>query len=251
MILLGDYHTHTVYSHGFGTIEDNVKVACQKGLRQIAITDHGFNHRMFGVNRKAIDDMRQEVERLKKIYDIDILLGLETNLISSDGDIDLTAKEEEKLDIVLMGYHKTAMAINMKERLTFFNKNMVAKHFGYTKQMIQKHTDAYLKALDKNNIDVLTHLNYGMPVDCVQIAKLAIEKGTYIELNGKRTIFTREECDKMVDMKTKFIVNSDAHRDYKVGECNLPTNFALQNHIPDELIVNFNDIPKFKQHRKV
>mgnify|MGYP004462358329 FL=1 len=154
MILLGDYHTHTVYSHGWGTIEDNVKVAVKKGLKQIAITDHGFDHRMFGVNRKVIGEMREEVERLKKIYDIDILLGLETNLISSQGDIDLTKQEEEKLDIVLMGYHKTAMAINMSERIHFFNKNLIAKHFGYTKEMIQKHTDAYLKALDKNNIDV-------------------------------------------------------------------------------------------------
>ena len=251
MILLGDYHTHTIYSHGWGTIEENVKVAVNKGLKQIAITDHGFDHRLYPVDRKKIDEMRAEIERLKNIYDIDILLGLETNLISSQGDIDLTKQEEEKLDIVLMGYHKTAKAINMSERLHFFNKNLIAKYFGYTKEMIQKHTDAYLKALDKNNIDVLTHLNYGMPVDCIQIAKLAMQKGTYIELNGKRTIFTREECEKMVDMKVKFIVNSDAHRDYRVGECNLPTNFALKNHIPDELIVNFNELPKFKQHRKM
>ncbi len=73
MILLGDYHTHTIYSHGWGTIEDNVKVAVKKGLKQIAITDHGFDHRMFGVNRKVIGEMREEVERLKKIYDLRLI----------------------------------------------------------------------------------------------------------------------------------------------------------------------------------
>ena len=32
-----DWHTHTVYSHGKGTIEDNVKVAIEKNLTSIAI----------------------------------------------------------------------------------------------------------------------------------------------------------------------------------------------------------------------
>ena len=39
-----DWHTHTVYSHGKGTIEDNVKVAIEKNLTSIAITDHGPGH---------------------------------------------------------------------------------------------------------------------------------------------------------------------------------------------------------------
>lgn len=253
MKLLGDYHTHTIYSrhnHGKGTIEQNAMVALNKGLKQIAITDHGFNHKFYGVRREKIDEMRTEIERLNGLLDIDILLGVETNLISSDGLIDLTREEEGKLDIVLMGYHKCVKVPSFKDRIKFFDNNKLGKYFGYTKNMIQRHTDAYLKAIDKNNIDVLTHLNYGMPVDCVQIAKLAKEKDVYIELNGKRTIFTQDEVNKMVEMKTKFIVNSDAHKPENVGECNLPTNFALTHHIPEELIVNFNELPKFKMHRK-
>lgn len=42
MEILGDYHTHTVFSHGHGSIEDNVKAAIKMGLKEIAITDHGF-----------------------------------------------------------------------------------------------------------------------------------------------------------------------------------------------------------------
>ena len=35
--LLYDLHTHTTFSHGKGSIEDNVKVAIEKGLKAIAI----------------------------------------------------------------------------------------------------------------------------------------------------------------------------------------------------------------------
>ena len=44
MQILADYHTHTVYSHGKGTIEDNVKEAISKGIKTIGISDHGYKH---------------------------------------------------------------------------------------------------------------------------------------------------------------------------------------------------------------
>lgn len=47
-----DLHTHTVYSHGKGTIAENAKSAAEKGLYGIGITDHGFSHPAFGMRRK-------------------------------------------------------------------------------------------------------------------------------------------------------------------------------------------------------
>ena len=37
MILTADYHTHTTYSHGKGTVSENAAVAEEKGLKEIAI----------------------------------------------------------------------------------------------------------------------------------------------------------------------------------------------------------------------
>ena len=65
MALFGDYHTHTIYSHkhhGKGTIEENVESAVRRGLRQIAITDHGFNQTTFGVKREEIALQRAEID---------------------------------------------------------------------------------------------------------------------------------------------------------------------------------------------
>lgn len=245
MVLHGDYHTHTIFSHGTGTIEDNVKVALKKGLKQIAITDHGFNHKLYGIKRIDVPLMRKQIEQLKKEYNVDIMLGIEANLIGENGAIDLFKEEEKLFDVIIMGYHKIIKAQSLNDRLTFFTRNDLRKIFS-TKRTIQKNTDAYLRALDLYNIDILSHLNYGMPVDAPQIAKLALQKGTFIELNGKRTLFSQDDIDKMVDLKTKFIMNSDAHSPEKVGECNHPMNFAITHNIPQELIVNLNGTVKFK-----
>ncbi len=78
MILYGDYHTHTIYSrhnHGKGTVLQNATVAAEKGLKQIAITDHGFNHKLYGVRRKDIPQVREDILNAREITGVDILLN--------------------------------------------------------------------------------------------------------------------------------------------------------------------------------
>ena len=38
--LLEDMHTHTTFSDGLGSIQDNVAFATMTGLRELAFTDH-------------------------------------------------------------------------------------------------------------------------------------------------------------------------------------------------------------------
>jgi len=54
MILTADYHTHTPYSHGKGTVMENAARAKELGLKQIGITDHGFSHLAFGLMRLSV-----------------------------------------------------------------------------------------------------------------------------------------------------------------------------------------------------
>ena len=49
MQILADYHTHTKYSHGKGTIEENVLEAISKGIKTIGISgDPSVWKRQFG-----------------------------------------------------------------------------------------------------------------------------------------------------------------------------------------------------------
>ena len=99
MKLLYDYHTHSVFSHGTGTIEENVIIAKQKGLKEIAITDHGFEHFAFAVKRKNLKKMREECNRLSEKYGIKVLLGIEANLLDKTGKIDIKEDDKKYLDM--------------------------------------------------------------------------------------------------------------------------------------------------------
>ena len=132
MALLADYHTHTKFSrhnHGKGSVEDNVRVAYEKGLAQIAITDHGFNQKLYGVRRKDIPLVKEKIEDAKEMYPIDVLLGVEANLISSNGDLDIVAEDMKDLDIVLCGFHRLVKAPTRREQLKFVFKNILCELF--------------------------------------------------------------------------------------------------------------------------
>ena len=114
--LIGDYHTHTIYSSGFrkngkhakGTIRENVEVALAKGLKEIAITEHGPGHYLYGVRKKNISLMKDEIKRLNEEFvpkGLKILLGVEANLMGLDGTLDVDEKFLKHIDFLIMGYH--------------------------------------------------------------------------------------------------------------------------------------------------
>lgn len=252
MLLYGDYHTHTLYSrhhHGKGTVLENASVAADKGLKQIAITDHGFNHEFFGIRRKNIPSLQEDILNAKEITGVDILLGVEANIISLDGDVDVKEEDYEFLDILLMGYHKMVHTNSMKDKFLLCWANNFGKNFRPSKERINRNTTAFLKALDKYPIDVITHLNYGFQTDTVAVAKMAKQKGVFVELNGKRINFTEEEIEIMISEGVKFIVNSDAHTPERVGEVNNGMNLIYKYDIPLSQVANIDKLPKFHKKR--
>ena len=84
-----DLHTHTTFSHGKGSIEDNIKAAIAKGITTLGISDHGPGHMTYGIKRKSIPLMRAEIERLKSLYpQLEVLLGVEAHIITDTGTLD-------------------------------------------------------------------------------------------------------------------------------------------------------------------
>lgn len=254
MALIADYHTHTRYSrhlHGKGTIEENVRVAYEKGLRQVAITDHGFNQKWYGVRRKDIPEVKKDIEDAKERYPIDVLLGVEANIISSYGDIDIVDEDYDNLDILLCGFHRLVKSTSRREQFKFVIKNILCEIFHHTsKKQIEKNTNAYINAMRKYDIDIITHLNHVCKVDVEKVARVAKETNTLIELNGKRLGMSDKEILTCYNVGCKFVIDSDAHSPNRVGDCHLGLEAALRLRIPDSAIVNYNDLPTFKKEKR-
>lgn len=219
MRLIEDLHTHTVFSHGKGTIEDNVKAAAALGLKRIAISDHGPGHLGFGLKRRNLPVMRGEIERLQPLYpDIEILLAVEANILGLDGTIDVTDEDREYYDLVLCGYHFGSRPARWPGDLGIHVYNVLAKRWKiFAPAALRRNTQAVVRALEKNSIDILTHPGAKGPVDILTVAQTAARRGTSLEINNHHGHLTTEEIVIAMETTVQFYVGSDAHVPEHIG----------------------------------
>lgn len=248
MKIFGDYHTHTKYSHGKGTIRDNVLAAREQGLRQIAITDHGFEHIAMRMTRRKIDRMRQEIAEISQDYDdIDIYLGVEANLLGLSGRIDIPKDIMEELDVVLFGFHREAFPDKLSDYMMFFQS---ISYRLQGRKAINRYTNAYLNAIDNNPVDIITHMNKVVRVDCKAVAQAAKRAGTFIEFSSRYELFDRQDMQDIIDSGVGIIINSDAHEPDMIGKVDCVYDAIKRYNIPEEQIVNLGTKrPKFRSQR--
>ncbi|KMT21070.1 PHP domain-containing protein [Clostridium cylindrosporum] len=240
MRIFGDYHTHTIYSHGKGTIEDNVKVAISKGLREIVISDHGPGHFLFGVKSSNLPIMRKEIDRLQKKYkDINIMLGVEANIISLDGDIDVSNEDLKLLDKLLVGFHYGAFGKTILDNHALFIRPRIGKLLkGLKNSNIINVTRAVVNSIERYKIDILTHPGDKTPVCISPIANAAKKYGTFLEINAGHGHLTVDDAKIALNEGANFIINSDAHKPSDVGNVDRAINIAIEAGIPIDRIVN-------------
>lgn len=240
MILTGDYHTHTPYSHGKNTVLENTVAAKKKGLKEIAITDHGFNHLLFGLKRKNLKDLRTEIEEAKKLTGLNVLMGMESNLISLEGETDMKESDLPFFDIYLCGIHEVLRYASLGDAYNLMLKNYVAYKRGKmpSEEVIKKTTSAYVSAIKNNPIDILTHINYKCFCDLKEVAKVCADYGTYIEINTKKRHVSAEELNEMASTGVRFVIDSDAHSADRVGDTLIAEQLLAEADVPLERIDN-------------
>ncbi len=214
-MLLADYHTHTVYSHGKGTVEDNVRAALALGIKTICITDHGGGHLFYGVRGEALLRQRREIDALNRKYagQIEIHMGIEANLVGF-GKTDLPKKNRDLFECVILGYHK---GVFPRDALAF--RWLWRQMFGHKPEQGWRNAEALAAAAeDLQCVFAFSHPGTHIPVDVKYLSQAAAQLGVMMELNEHHEPMAVADIRTAAACGAHFILSSDAHRPQDVGK---------------------------------
>ena len=240
-VMIYDLHTHTTYSHGTGSVEDNVKVALEKGLEYIAISDHGPGHLFYGVKRSDFPNMMKDIEEMNAKYpDINVKCSVEANILHAQpgtdhaNGLDVRPDEIKDFDFIIAGFHFGCPNCSSV-------RNWLWSHgFKAGEENLKKsNTKMVTDALRKNDIAILTHPGDKGPFDIPEIARVCAETGTLIEINSRHGHLTTEEIKEAMKVDgLKFVISSDAHTPDAVGGFRTALQRALDAGLDISRIVN-------------
>lgn len=214
-MLTADLHTHTLYSHGKGSAEQNVLFALARGLKRIAISEHGPKHLFFPVKLEKLKQLRTEIDLLQDQYGdrIQIEMGLEANLLGNG--ITDVPEDVSIFDFILVGFHKGVMprdTISKKWFLSFFHRQ--------SKRHSRENAEAYMRMMDRTpKLLAITHPGTYIPVDIPLLARESAARGVALEINEAHKNLSGEELRAALEAGGQFLISSDAHRPERVGIC--------------------------------
>jgi putative hydrolase len=238
-----DYHIHSKYSrngHCKNEIEAIVQKAISEGLDEIAISDHGIKHILYGTSEKNLIKAKNEVRALNEKYEsINIKLGIEANLISYDGLTDISDLVVESCEVIQMGIHYGVVFRGFRGFIEFFLLNFLARYIPpIRKYMIGRNTDAMIKAMDRYNIDIITHPGDKIPVDIDRLSKKAAETNTMLEINNSHKHLTTAEIMIASQYGVDFIIGSDSHDYENIGQFSDSLDRVVKAGVSTERVVN-------------
>lgn len=217
----GDYHIHSHNSDGRQNYLEIIAAAKRKGLREIAITDHGPMAARIGV--KDPSKYRQLKEKIRSAAadaEVEVFIGAEANIRGLDGRLDLGPEILVELDLVIAGMHPYTMPGSMKDGVNLFLQNSL-RHLGKGQraQAVVNNTKACVEAIYTNpELDILSHPGLFFEVDIKEVARACVQKEVLFEINCGHEHPAFSDIMEANRSGTSFIVNSDAHFPETVGE---------------------------------
>jgi len=218
-----DLHTHSLRSgHALNTVDELAREARKKKMHLLGIVEHGPS--MEGAPHEGYFWIS---DKLNELYGVEILLGVEANIINKNGEIDLSNNFLIKQKVVMAGIHTKTPYDNSS----------------------QDHTLSIINAMKNPFIKIISHpFRKDFKVNVKKIVEVACSTNTLLELNNQ--VFEEESSDqyflesyrKMISLCRKYghplIIGSDAHLAKRVGEDR--NIIAVKNKIglTDDMVIN-------------
>jgi len=224
MTPLLDVHTHTLASgHAYSTIQEMAQRAAELNLQVLGITEH--THAMPGAPLPLYFRNLGVIPR--NMYGVQLLMGAETNILGTDGKIDMEEEDLTYLDICIAGIHK----------LCWWPKNK------------EENTAALLGAIHNPWIQIISHpTDSPFLLDYHPIVAAAKETGTLLELNNSTLNPNRHKltaydnsCQMLQfckQMEVPVILGSDAHISFSVADYSRVLPLLRDTNFPERLVVN-------------
>ena len=229
---LSDMHTHSIASgHGTTcTISEMTKQAAARGLKLLGITDHGPATLAAGTPSY----FRSLTFSPRKRFGVDLLYGIELNILDTEGHVDLEEELLSRLDYAIACMHAQ----------------------NYRSKSRKENTLAYINAMKNPHIKILGHCdNPHYPVDYEALAVCAKKHQVLFEINeaslapygyrGDTTANNREILRCCAKYQVPVVLSSDSHGADHIGDFTYAAEFVHQAMFPQNLIYN-NQIPKLK-----
>lgn len=236
MKLVADCHFHTLSSgHAYSTINEYAKEASEKGLELIGMTDHG--PRMPG-SAKIIHFHNLKIIP-KSMYDVEILKGMEANIIDYEGSLDTEDLKLELLDVLIASFHIPCLKPSTKK----------------------ENTQALINSMKNRYVNIIGHPDDGrIELDYAELARAAADQGVMIEVNNSSLrpnsfrMNAAENDEKLLEECAKhkiyIIINSDSHIHVDIGEFGEALNLVKTSGYPKDLIAN-TSVEKLKQRLRL
>ena len=241
--LHADYHTHTLHSHGTGTVADNARAAAAAGLTEVAITDHGPALASGAGLRQpgAIEHVRRYVSLANQAQpEVNVLQGVEANVMAADGRLDLPDRVLRRLDIALAGLHPGAGYSGLWGTLWGYLHAAVLPRLSRraAARQVEDSTKALCETAWRRPVDVIVHPGMSFAVNAADLARAAAKTGVALEINASHGDLDIAACRQAARHGPYFAINSDAHRPADVGDLAFGAHIARSAGVPPEQIVN-------------
>lgn len=223
MKYVADLHVHTVASgHAYSTVLENAQAAKEKGLKLVAITDHGpamvgGPHQYHFSNLRILPDY---------IAGVRVLRGVEANIIDFEGNLDLKDRYLNFLDLVLAGFHADCLKPGSQE----------------------ENTRVLINAISGGRVDIIVHPgNPAFPIDIARVAQAAFDSNVLLEINnaslgGAVRRGSEKNCPAIAAAVAKLggmvSLGSDAHYCASVGELGKAAQVAEEAGLSASQVVN-------------